>query len=123
FCVGRFRHHALHHQVMSIRIRTSIDNSARLAMTYSRQLHELLFRGRIYIYKMMPAAVPAFAHSLSSCLRLIRGLRSGFTDFTPRLFERWLGTLRGFRYLVPCALLTGPLIGARAVVVATDQTN
>ena len=106
-----FRDRALHHQLMSVRVRTPLDNSACLAMTYSRQFRELIFRSRIYIHEMMPAAVPTFSHSFSSCLRLIRCFIGRFLDFPSRFLQRGLGTFRGFRYLVPRTLLAGALIG------------
>src|ERR1700676_5698685 len=104
---------------MFIRIGTSIDNSPSFAMTYARQFHELIFRGRIHVHKMMPATVPTLSHSLSSCLRLIRCFRSRFPDFSTRFFQRRLSTFRGFRYLVACALLAGALIGGRGTVIIT----
>src|ERR1700693_2069467 len=107
---------------MSIRIGTPLDNSACLAMANSRQFHELTFRSRIYVHKMMPTAVPTFSHSLSSCLRLIRRFRSRFADFPSRFLQRRLRTFRGFRYFVPCPILADPLICGRVPVpVATPR--
>src|ERR1700676_4346772 len=110
---------------MSAHVRTPLNNSACLAMTYPRQLRKFIFAGRIYIHEMMPAAVPAFSHALSSCLRLIRRFRSRFPDFPSRLFQRRLGAFRSFRYLVPRSLVAGPLIGCvvTAKVATTNQTD
>jgi hypothetical protein len=91
-------------------------------MTYPRQFHELIFSSRIYIHKMMPAAVPTFSHSFSSCLRLVRCFRSSFPDLPSRLFKRGLGTFRGFRYLVPRTVVAGLLIGGRVTIpIATAR--
>src|ERR1700676_5697554 len=110
---------------MFIRIGTSIDNSPSFAMTYARQFHELIFRGRIHVHKMMPATVPTLSHSLSSRLRLIRCFRSRFPDFSTRFLQRRLRAFRSFRHLVPRSLVASPLIGGRvtAKVATTNQTE